>query len=190
MKREELKALGLEDSAIDKVMALHGQTVNGLNAQINTLNTEKETLTEQVSQSAKQLEDLSKDNADNAELQAQIKQLQDDKAQLESDSQTKLVEVQTNYAIESALKDAGARDVKAVLPFIDKDTIKLADGKLTGLDEQLKTVQADKDFLFQPTETKAPKPAIVTGQNSNPGGGQGGNSILETIQNNLAKGAE
>ncbi|AYG16522.1 hypothetical protein CFK78_06030 [Latilactobacillus sakei] len=168
MKREELKALGLEDSAIDKVMALHGQTVNGLNAQINTLNTEKETLTEQVSQSAKQLEDLSKDNADNAELQAQIKQLQDDKAQLESDSQTKLVEVQTNYAIESALKDAGARDVKAVLPFIDKDTIKLADGKVTGLDEQLKTVQADKDFLFQPTEPEAPKPAIVTGNNANP----------------------
>lgn len=190
MKREDLKALGLEDSAIDKVMALHGQTVNGLNAQINTLNTEKETLTEQVSQSAKQLEDLSKDNADNAELQTQIKQLQDDKAQLESDSQTKLVEVQTNYAIESALKDAGARDVKAVLPFIDKDTIKLADGKVTGLDEQLKTVQADKDFLFQPAGSETKKPAIVTGQNSNPGGGQGGNSILETIQNNLTKGAE
>ncbi|MCT3528219.1 hypothetical protein EFR49_01470 [Latilactobacillus curvatus] len=170
MKREELKALGLEDSAIDKVMALHGQTVNGLNAQINTLNTEKETLTEQVSQSAKQLEDLSKDNADNAELQAQIKQLQDDKAQLESDSQTKLVEVQTNYAIESALKDAGARDVKAVLPFIDKDTIKLADGKVTGLDEQLKAIQTDKDFLFQPTEPKAPKPSIVTSNNPNPAG--------------------
>lgn len=168
MKREELKALGLEDSAIDKVMALHGQTVNGLNAQINSLNTEKGTLTEQVSQSAKQLEDLSKDNADNTELQAQIKQLQDDKAQLESDSQTKLAEVQTNYAIESALKDAGARDVKAVLPFIDKDTIKLADGKVTGLDEQLKAVQTDKDFLFQPTEPEPSKLAIVTGANANP----------------------
>ncbi|QEA50085.1 capsid protein [Latilactobacillus curvatus] len=190
MKREELKALGLEDSAIDKVMALHGQTVNGLNAQINTLNTEKETLTEQVTQSNTQLEELKSGIQDNQELQDKITQLQADNAQLESDSQAKLVEVQTNYAIGSALKDAGARDVKAVLPFIDKDTIKLADGKLTGLDEQLKTVQADKDFLFQPTEPKAPKPAIVTGQNSNPGGGQGGNSILETIQNNLAKGAE
>lgn len=180
MKREDLKALGLEDSAIDKVMALHGQTVNGLNAQINTLNTEKETLTEQVSQSAKQLEDLSKDNADNAELQAQIKQLQDDKAQLESDSQAKLAEVQTNYAIESALKDAGARDVKAVLPFIDKDTIKLSDGKLTGLDEQLKAVQTDKDFLFQPTEPE-PKPSIVTGKNANPG-----DNTLQTEQEKRA----
>ncbi|UTB76374.1 hypothetical protein A4W74_06590 [Latilactobacillus curvatus] len=190
MKREELKALGLEDSAIDKVMALHGQTVNGLNAQINTLNTEKETLTEQVTQSNTQLEELKSGIQDNQELQDKITQLQADNAQLESDSQTKLVEVQTNYAIESALKDAGARDVKAVLPFIDKDTIKLADGKVTGLDEQLKTVQADKDFLFQPAEPETKKPAIVTGQNSNPGGGQGGNSILETIQNNLTKGAE
>lgn len=168
MKREELKALGLEDSAIDKVMALHGQTVNGLNAQIKGLETEKESLTDQVTQSAKQLEDLSKDNAGNAELQAQIKQLQDDKTQLESDSQKKLVEVQTNYAIESALKDAGARDVKAVLPFIDKDTIKLADGKVTGLDEQLKAVQTDKDFLFQPAEPEPSKLAIVTGANANP----------------------
>ena len=42
MKREELKALGLEDSAIDKVMALHGQTVNGLNGQINTYKTQKQ----------------------------------------------------------------------------------------------------------------------------------------------------
>lgn len=190
MKRDDLKALELSDEQIEKIMGLHGQTVNDLNGQIQSLTTEKQSLTDQVTQSNTQLEELKSDIQDNQELQDKITQLQADNAQLEADSQAKLAETQTNFAIESALKDAGARDVKAVLPFIDKDTIKLADGKVTGLDEQLKAIQTDKDFLFQPAEPKAPKPAIVTGNNANPGGGQGGNSILETIQNNLAKGAE
>lgn len=179
MKREDLKALGLDDSAIDKVMALHGQSVNSLNAQITGLEAEKNNLTDQVAQSTKQLKDLSEKNVDNTDLQAQIKQLQEDKAQMESDSKVKLEEVQTNFAIESALKTAGARDVKAVLPFIDKDTIKLSDGKLTGLDEQLKGIQDDKDFLFQTNDPS--KPNIVSGGNPNP------NSANKTDQEKRAE---
>lgn len=170
MKRDDLKALELSDEQIEKIMGLHGQTVNDLNGQIQSLTTEKQSLTDQVTQSNAQLEELKSGIQDNQELQDKITQLQADNAQLESDSQAKLAETQTNFAIESALKDAGARDVKAVLPFIDKDTIKLADGKVTGLDEQLKAVQADKYFLFQPTEQKAPKPSIVTSNNPNPAG--------------------
>ncbi|WP_459127660.1 phage scaffolding protein [Latilactobacillus curvatus] len=168
MKRDDLKALELSDEQIEKIMGLHGQTVNDLNGQIQSLTTEKQSLTDQVTQSNTQLEELKSGIQDNQELQDKITQLQTDNAQLEADSQAKLAETQTNFAIESALKDAGARDVKAVLPFIDKDTIKLADGKVTGLDEQLKAIQTDKDFLFQPTEPKAPQPAIVTGDNANP----------------------
>lgn len=170
MKRDDLKALELSDEQIEKIMGLHGQTVNDLNGQIQSLTTEKQSLTDQVTQSNTQLEELKSGIQDNQELQDKITQLQADNAQLEADSQAKLAETQTNFAIESALKDAGARDVKAVLPFIDKDTIKLADGKVTGLDEQLKAIQTDKDFLFQPAEPKAPKLSIVTSNNPNPAG--------------------
>ncbi|MCM1227331.1 MAG: phage scaffolding protein [Clostridium sp.] len=53
------------------------------------------------------------------------------------------------HAIDSALRAAGAKNVKAVKPFIDAAKVKLGeDGKLTGLDEQVKGVQKAEGYLF------------------------------------------
>lgn len=58
-------------------------------------------------------------------------------------------------AIDTALTAAGAKNVKAVKPFIDTTKIKLGeDGKLTGLDEQLKEVQKTEGYLFVEKQQK------------------------------------
>ncbi len=48
---------------------------------------------------------------------------------------------------------------------LDKDTIKVVDGKLQGFEEQLKGLQESKSFLFQEAkdpEPTPPTPTIVT----------------------------
>ena len=58
-------------------------------------------------------------------------------------------------AIDTALTAAGAKNVKAVKPFIDTTKVKLGeDGKLTGLDEQLKEVQKTEGYLFAEKQQK------------------------------------
>lgn len=188
MKREELKELQLSDEQIDKVMGLHGQTVNELNGKVASLTTERDTLTEQVTQSTQQLKELGKSNSDNKELQEQIKQLQETNAQLATDGDAKLKEANKNYAVDLALREAGARDVKAVLPFIDGSIVKMDGDKLVGLDEQLKSIQTDKDFLFQKAGNDDGKsnPNITFGGNPNPPA-NGEKSTVQKIQERLGK---
>ncbi|XRJ96330.1 phage scaffolding protein [Latilactobacillus sakei] len=180
MKREDLKELKLSDEQIEGVMGLHGQTVNDLNNQIQTLTTEKDSLTDQVTQSTQQLEGLKDSNKDNEVLQSQIVQLQADNEQLKSDSEVKLAEAQKGFALENALRDAGARDVKAVKPFLDETAIKLDGDKLLGLDDQLKAVKENKDFLFQSQEPEQ-KTKINAFAKGDPSDGDKGDSIAAAL---------
>lgn len=167
MKRDDLKALELSDEQIEKIMGLHGQTVNDLNGQIQSLTTEKQSLTDQVSQSSKQLEELKSDAQDNQALHDKITQLQADNTQLKSDSEAKLQATQKGFALDNALREAGALDARAVKPFLDEEAIKLDGESLIGLEDQLKTIKEDKSFLFQQKETK---PAINAFKQGDPQG--------------------
>ena len=62
MKREDLKKLGLEDEAIESVMKLHGQTVNGLQEQVTALQASEANLKSQNEKHEKDLKTLQKDN--------------------------------------------------------------------------------------------------------------------------------
>ena len=64
MKREDLKKLGLEDEAIESVMKLHGQTVNGLQEQVTALQASEANLKSQNEKHEKDLKTLQKDNDD------------------------------------------------------------------------------------------------------------------------------
>ena len=76
MKREDLKKLGLEDEAIESVMKLHGQTVNGLQEQVTALQASEANLKSQNEKHEKDLKTLQKDNDDNETLKQTIKDLQ------------------------------------------------------------------------------------------------------------------
>lgn len=174
MKREELKELGLTDEQIDKVMVSYGKSVSSLQQQVTDVTTERDSLKSQVEESGKTIKDLQGKAKGNEDAQQAIKDWQT-KAE---EAQTQLTAAQKHNAIELALRDAGARNTKAVGALLDQDTIKYADGKLTGLEEQLKAVQKDNDYLFQPAKDdkeSAPKPdpkpapSITVTGNPNPG---------------------
>lgn len=191
MKREDLKNLELSDEQVDKIMSLHGQSVNDLNGKVSTLEAEKQSLTDQVAQSNKQLDDLKKSHADDEDLQAQIKKLQDANKDLETDGAAKLAEAQKGFALKMALKDAGAKNIDTVLPLLKQETISFEDNKLTGLEEQLKNIQEKNDFLFQSKEPqKTTTPQITAGGNANPSNGGGKVTSKEFDKMNSSERAE
>ena len=154
MKKEDLIAMGLTEEQAKKVMdSLDGNFVT--KTRFNEVNEENKTLKQSVADRDKQLEDLKKSSGDNAELKKQIETLQQQNAEQQKAHEAELKQLKLDNAIDTALTAAGAKNVKAVKPFIDTTKIKLGeDGKLTGLDEQLKEVQKTDGYLFAEKQQK------------------------------------
>ncbi|MEC3942656.1 phage scaffolding protein [Enterococcus mundtii] len=165
MKREQLKELGLTDEQVNSVMGMHGQTVTELNKNLATAEQERDQFKEQLDSNQTELDALKESAKGDEELTQQLADLQSKFDAVKSDSETKLAEQQKDFAIKLALKEANALDEEIALGQLDKDTIKVVDGKLQGFEEQLKGLQESKSFLFQEAkdpEPTPPTPTIVT----------------------------
>lgn len=118
-----------------------------------------------------QLEELKPKAAGNEALLQQIQQLQDEnKANVEK-YQKELAETQRTFALDSALKDAKVRNVKAAKALLDLEKIKLGDsGALEGLNEQLEALKQSDAYLFVEEQQKQ-QPSFTPPGNPNPPGG-------------------
>ena len=136
-------------------------------SRFNEVNEEKKTLTATVADRDKQLETLKKSTGDLDALKNQIKSLQEANKKAQEEADAKMKELRINDAIKLAIVDK-AQDVDIVSGLFDKTKLILGDdGKITGLDEQLKELQKNKAFLFKqagPNPKYDPK-----GGNGNPG---------------------
>lgn len=148
MKREDLKKLGLEDEAIESVMKLHGQTVNGLQEQVTALQASEANLKSQNEKHEKDLKTLQKDNDDNETLKQTIKDLQKQNADAKAEYEQQLVGMQRDSAIEKALATSGAKNTKAVKALLDADKIVFKDGEISGLAEQLEAYKRSDPYMF------------------------------------------
>lgn len=163
MKREELKALGLEDDLVNQIMGLHGKTVNELNSKLTTAEQQATQYQEQLQANQTELDTLKESAKGNDDLTQQLADLQTKFDNSEQNSKQQLAEQQKDFAIKLALKEANALDENIVLGLLDRDTIKVAENGLQGFSEQLETLKTDKSFLFQQTEPAEPAtPKIVT----------------------------
>ena len=172
MQREFLKGLDLGDEAIDKIMTEHGKSTNNLKAQLHTAESERDGYKSQVEDRDTQITQLKDANKDNNELQTQITDLQAQIQAKDTEAADALTATKTDYEIQLALQSAGAKNVKSVLPHLDREKLALNEkGELTGLTEQLETVQKDFDYLFQtsgPPNGEPGKPNITPPGNPDP----------------------
>lgn len=170
MKKEDLKELGLSEEQIKGVMAKYGESVNPLQEQVTTLTKDRDGLQSQLDTVNGQLVTLQKENKGNADLETQIKDLQAANEQANEAHQQELATTKRDYLTDLALTQAGAKNVKAVKALLDIDSLKLdKDGQLLGLDEQLKSVKSENDFLFNQQEPIKPDtPKISVTGNPNP----------------------
>lgn len=149
MKREDLKELGLNDDQIASVMTAYGKEVNPLKEQVNSLTSERDSLKQQITDRDGQLDDLRKNAGKNEELEATIKQLQEDNKAATAKYQNDLAAKEKGFKIEGALRDAKAKNVKAVLSLIDTEKVSVQkDGTLDGLTDQIEAVKKSDSYLF------------------------------------------
>jgi len=154
--KELLEKLGVSADKQEAGAAALREFLNGAyvpKSRFNEVNEEKNTLKAAVEGRDKQLEALKKATGDTDALKAQIKQLQDkNKADAEA-SDAKFRELRLSSAIKLAVAQ-DAQDADIVAGLIDKSKIILGeDGKVTGLEEQVKSLRESKAFLFKQAGT-------------------------------------
>ena len=90
------------------------------------------------------LADLKAKIKDNEEATKRITALEEE---LEA-KEAEMADLRKTKQIELEILAAGPKDIKDILPQIDKSTIKYEDGKITGLKEQLEELRKNKGYLF------------------------------------------
>lgn len=162
MKRKFLEDLGLDKDAIDKVMAENGADIEAAKADYDALKQERDSLAAQVTERDGQLETLRKSAGENEALTKQIADLQAENLAARQQYESDMKELKLSTAIKLALGDT-AQDAELVAGLFDKSKLILSeDGKVTGLEEQLKALKKEKAFLFK--EEKAPQQQIRGGK--------------------------
>ena len=162
MKRKFLEDLGLEKEAIDKIMAENGNDVNTAKADYDSLKQQLDAANMQIQERDIQLETLKNSTGDMEALKQQIASLQSDNQATKEKYEAAMKDLKLTTAIILALGDS-AQDADLVAGLFVKSTLIMSDdGKITGLDEQMKALKKEKAFLFK--EEKAPQPQIKGGK--------------------------
>lgn len=162
MTRDFLKALGIEDKAvIDKIMDENGKDITTEKTKYG----DYEDLKKQLDTANTQIADFGKLDYDGLKKSADDYKAKFEQAQ--ADSKKQLEQLQFDHALETALSSSKAKNVKAVRALLDANSLKLKDGEISGLKEQLEKVKSENDYLF---EAETPPPSFSRPGGTPPGG--------------------
>lgn len=157
---ELIQKLGIADDKREEASKTLHDYLDGnyvTKSRFNEVNEEKKTLKTTVAERDKQLETLKNSKGDTEALKAQIKQLQTENNQAKEKYEDQMKNLKLTTAIQLAIGDS-AQDVGIVSGLFDRDKLILGeDGKVTGLDEQLKALKESKPFLFKAVPGNPPK---------------------------------
>lgn len=161
MKTDFLKELGLNQEQIDKIMAENGKDVNKAKGDTEALNTQITALQGQLTERDNQLKGLKDQVKDNEALTTKITELETANKNAATEYQNQMNAIQKNHAVENGIRDAKAKNVKAVMALLDMEKISYADNKLTGFTEQIEALKKaeDTNFLFVAEQQNPPTPA-------------------------------
>ena len=153
MKREDLKALGLDDTQIDAVMKAHGADVQAEQAKTTDA-------TNKLNEANEALKKF--DGIDVEALNATIKQLQEEKA---------------DYIFKGAVKDAitaaGGRSVKAISALLDLDALRgTTEGQAEAIAKAVADAKQQNAWAFKTAEKQ---PETITTVDTGDEHGEGGN---------------
>jgi predicted nucleic acid-binding Zn-ribbon protein len=163
MKREDLEKLELNAEQINQIMVLHGKDIEKAKADLAALTTERDGLKKQLEEANTAIEGFKKLDVDAIKAAADEWKAKAEKA--EADRVAEVSKLKFEHALDMALTGAKAKNAKAVKALLELDNLKLneADGSIIGLDDQLKKIREDADYLFESSEVT---PRVVAGGKS------------------------
>lgn len=173
MKSDFLRNLGITDqSVIDSIMAENGKDVNAAKGKNTELEAKVTELEGQLADRDTQLTTLKESVKDNEKLTAKITELETANNEAKTAYENKIAEIQKTHAIESGVRDAKAKNVKAVMALLDMNKITYKEGKLDGLSGQIETLTKGEDTSFLFGESKPNIPSGTQPNNPPSNGGQ------------------
>lgn len=160
MTQEQFEALGIEKNLAKKAAEESSKELKEYVSRDTYDTTEQKCkqLETSVNDYKTQLETLKAAAGDNESLKTQIADLQEQNKKKDEEYHAQLKELQITNAVKLAISGS-AQDSDIVAGLIDKTKLILSDdGKVTGLDEQIKSLKESKAFLFK-DEKQDPNPA-------------------------------
>ena len=160
MKREELVALGLTEDQATAVINAYSEALKNYvpKSRLDEVIEERNGLRDQIAERDKQIKTLGESAGDNQALKDQIAQLQADNQKAADEYTANLAQLRLDNAVELDLTGAKAKNNKAVRALLDLSKSKVGeDGKIEGLDAQIKALQKSDAYLFdsgEPAQTQ------------------------------------
>lgn len=151
MKKEDFTALGIDEKLAKKAAEASKKELSGYvpKDRFDEVNESKKKLETSAKEHETQMETLKAAAGDNEELKKQISDLQNQNKKKEAEYQEQIKDMKLTNAIKLAVSGS-AQDCDLVAGLIDKGKLILGDdGKVTGLEEQVKALKESKGFLFR-----------------------------------------
>lgn len=152
MKRETLEQLGLTEEQINNVMAEHGKSVQSMKSDLESAQIKNDEYAKQVAKFDDQIKSLKKAAKDNEVISEQLDLIKQAREKEKAEFEQRLTAQTFEFALDTALRDYSARNNKAVRSLLDLESIKLENGQLVGLNEQIEKLQQTDDYLFSNTD--------------------------------------
>lgn len=172
MKKEELIAFGVSEEQADKIITAWDEAVKGyiLKSEYDMTVQELETTRQQLNEANQTIEGFK----DYDDVKAKVEEY---KTKFEQSEQEK-ADIQANYEftgkLQEAAKKAGARALKAVMPYLDVEALKKSQNQDADIAEAFDTVKKDNAFLFGANEP--------INHPTGPTGGVGGDNVTAAIR--------
>lgn len=165
LKKTDLIELGATDELAENVLKAISAEITGNfipKSRFDEVNQAKKNAEELLKERDGQLEALKKSNVDLEQLRSEISKLQETNKTAAEEYQANIKKMQLDNAIDLALRDARAKNAKAVRSLLEMDGVKLDnDGTLSGLEEQLNKLKQSDSYLFDVVEQQSA--AKITG---------------------------
>ena len=171
MKKEDLVALGLDDTQVNEVFKIRGKEIEESKVLVSKLTLEKEAaeaakvsaeaLVEQVKKDAVLPQDIEVVNAEKKALEEQIKTLTDE-------HQSEISKINYEHTLDASLNSAGVKDVDYIKFKLNQDNLKFEDGKIDGLEDELSSLKESHAYLF--ADSSEPGKPMFTKKSEGSGG--------------------
>jgi chromosome segregation ATPase len=191
MTRDEIKAIlpNITKEELDKIMDINGSDIEKAKGDVTALNTQITDLSNQITDRDNQLKELKSTATNNADLTKKIEELETANKTAKSNYEKTIADMKRDNAINNSIRDAKAKNVKAVRALLDLDKIKMDGDTVLGLKDQIDALAKSDAYLFEVED--ATKGGV--GGGFVPGVGSKGNdndtnaSFTDAISTSLAK---
>ncbi len=146
MKTDFLKGLGLEQDAIDKIMAENGKDVAAEKAKTTKAEGERDNYKDQLATATESLEKFK--DVDPTAMQSEIDKLNQQLKDKDAEYAAKEADRIFADTIKEAIKSAGGRNEKAVMAMLDMDALKASKNQSEDIKKALETVKESDAYLF------------------------------------------